>query len=583
MDRDNVCNILERMALLLDLKGENPFKVRAYLAAVRGIETMAEDWNAMVSDGHLDRIPGVGKGIAETLATILKGETPLLLQELEKEFPSSLFDLLDLPGLGPKKVRTLYHDLQIASVQELKQACQDGRLQQVAGFGGKTTERLLSAIALREQSAGCFYPYQLDGEVEYLLRLLRDHPDVSQVSIAGEYRLGRELIRDLVIIVATKKPDDLTAFVLALPIVHKLLFKGAGAAHAILSSGIEMKLFAVANHEFPFALLWHTGSEKHVAHLQRRANSRGWRLDATALCVETTSASPPPPMEDESAIYEALGFPFIPAELREDMGEIEAAEQGKLPRLVDLPNLRGTFHCHTTESDGRHSMEALAEMAMQLGLQYLGISDHSKSSVQANGLSEDRLLTQTESIRKFNAQTEGFRLFAGVECDIMKDGSLDYEDEILSRLDFVVASVHSLFGLSKSAMTDRIVAAIYNPYVTMLGHPTGRLLNGRPAYEIEERAILKAAAETNTVIELNCSPQRMELDWRWWHEARDLGVQCSINTDAHRVEGLGMLWHGVRAARKGWLRREDVITCLPLGQIETRLQLKRPSPATSEG
>jgi DNA polymerase (family 10) len=334
---------------------------------------------------------------------------------------------------------------------------------------------------------------------------------------------------------------------------------------------LQCDLRVVENDAFPFALNYFTGSKEHNVAMRQRCLDRGWSLNEYAI----TGDNPPSDVHDERDIYRVLGLSYIEPELRENHGELEAAESNTLPDLVQLTNLRGTFHNHTTASDGNATLAEMAEAAQELGLQYLGIADHSKSSFQANGLDATRLRKQIAEIRAMNADFDGFRLFAGSEVDILKDGSLDFDDELLAELDYVVASVHNVMNLPEAEMTKRIIKAIENPHVTMLGHVTGRLLCQRPAYAVNIPAIIDAAAETGTIIELNASPWRLDMDWRWWKLAKGKGVKCSINPDAHSTRGLQDLFFGIRSARKGWLERGDVVNTLPLGEIERLLQKKR--------
>jgi len=344
---------------------------------------------------------------------------------------------------------------------------------------------------------------------------------------------------------------------------------------------MQADLRVVTNEQFPFALNYFTGSKEHNIVMRGRALQHGWTLNEYRLgAVESAGDKVPepiPPIMEERDLYRALGLDYIEPELRENCGEFAAAEAHTLPNLVELANLRGTFHNHTTASDGRSSLEEMAEAAHELGFQYLGIADHSKSSFQAHGLDEQRLLEQVEAIGKLNAgyAKDGFRIFSGTECDISKNGSLDFSDEILARLDYVVASVHGVFNLQEAEMTERIIKAISNPYVTFLGHLTGRLLLTRKPYAVDVPAIIEAAAATGTIIELNANPRRLDMDWRWWPLAKEKGVRCVINPDAHHVSGLNHLWFGVAIARKGWLTRQDVVNCLPLGKIEKVLAEKR--------
>jgi DNA polymerase (family 10) len=418
-------------------------------------------------------------------------------------------------------------------------------------------------------------------EAEQLAADLRANEAASQVSLAGSYRRRKEIVRDLDLIVATKEPEAITEHFVEHPLVESVIARGATKTSVRLRSGIQADLRVVTSAEYPFALGYFTGSKEHNIVLRNRALQRGWTLNEYRLAPNESGGKknkPPqkiPPIREERELYGALGLDFVPPELRENSGEIDAAEKGQLPRLIEAENLRGTFHCHTTASDGRNSLEEMVAAAQELGLQYLGIADHSRSSIQANGLDRTRLRAQLGGIRALNRKLDGFRIFAGVECDILRDGSLDFDDETLGELDYVVASVHSAHQLPEAEMTQRIIRAISNRYVTMLAHPTGRLLLRRDPYAVDIPAILDAAAETGTWIEINAAPKRLDLDWRWWPLAKEKGVKCVINPDAHGVEKLQELWFGVGVARKGWLTREDVVNTLPLGEIERELGRKR--------
>jgi DNA polymerase (family X) len=379
--------------------------------------------------------------------------------------------------------------------------------------------------------------------------------------------------------VATKQPKAVLDDFVKMPAVTQVLGHGDTKASVVLDNGVQCDLRVVTNDAFACALVYFTGSKEHNIVLRSRALDRGWSLNEYAFTStgKDDSATPPPRCMEEAEVYRALGLDFIEPDLRESTGEIAAAENGTLPKLVELSNLRGCFHTHTTASDGTASLREMAEAAHELGWQYLGIADHSKSSFQASGLDESRLRRQMQEIRDLNEAFAdvGFRVFAGSEVDILKDGTLDFADDVLAELDFVVASVHQLFTLSEAEMTRRIIRALENPHVTMLGHLTGRLLLHRPGYAVNVPAVIDAAAATGTIIELNSNPWRLDMDWRWWKLAKEKGVKTSINPDAHSTRSLQDVFYGVRAARKGWLTKEDVINCLPLGKIEAALKGKR--------
>ncbi len=574
MSRDEMVKVLEEIALLLELKDENPFKIKAYRAGAETVRTYPDDIVALAAANELKGVKGIGEALRDKLHEMATTDRLVFHENLRAEFPNSLFALFELQGLGPKKIKTLHRELGIHSIDDLKRACEENRIAGTPGFGAKTQANILEAIAHRESYAGIFRLGSVAHVVEDLLEKLRDHPDALRVATCGSYRRSKETVHDIDLLVATAHPAELTSYFTTLPGIQKILAHGDTKASVILDNGLQCDLRAVSNTQFPFALQYFSGSKEHNVALRQLALRQGWSLNEYDFTRVHDDAEPLPQVHEEKDIYRALGLSFIEPELRENLGEIEAAQQGALPRLIQIDNLRGTFHNHTTESDGRNSLEEMAAAAQELGLQYLGIADHSKSSFQANGLHEDRLLRQVADIRTLNQTLAGFRVFAGSEVDILKDGSLDFPDEILAQLDYCVASVHNAFTLDEDEMTRRIIRAMENEHVTMLGHLTGRLLLKREAYAVNISKIIDCAAETRTVIELNCNPMRLDMDWRWWHRARDKGVLCSINPDAHKTEQLQFLHFGVRLARKGWLRREDVINTFSLEKITH--WLKRP-------
>ena len=577
--KDQTIELLEIIARLLELKGENPFKIRAYTNAARALESFSGDFQAAASNNTLSELDGIGGAIAKKIGEYVETGRLRYFEELRGGFPDTIFELFEVQGLGGKKVKALYEQLQIKNIEELEAACRDGSVARLPGFGAKTAENLLKAIEQRRKHSGRYLLSDATIWANQLLEHFQNHTAVSQISAAGSLRRSKETIGDLDILVATKEAQNIIQHFLAHELVGRVLAKGETKASVLLKSGIQADLRVVANHEFPFALAYFTGSKEHNIALRARALQNGWTLNEYRLGPVPESKRPPKPIPDiltEEDLYRALGLDFIPPEIREQQGEIEAAEKGTLPKLIEWPNLRGTFHNHTNASDGRNTLEEMAAAARELGLEYLGIADHSKSSFQAHGLDEKQLFSQVQRIRELNKlESTGFHLFCGVECDILKDGQLDFPDEVLSRFDYVVASVHASFTQPEKEMTRRIIRAIENPYVTMLGHPTGRLLLEREPYQVDLLEVIKAAARTGTIIELNANPRRLELDWRFWKVAKEQGVKCSINPDAHSILGLHDLWFGVQAARKGWLTRSDVINCLSLREVRAALAVKR--------
>lgn len=575
MTREKLAEALEEIALLLELKAENPFKIRAYRQGAETVMNFDGDIVELAKANQLTGIKGIGEALREKLHELASTGKLTFHDNLKAEFPAGLFELFDLQGLGPKKVMALFKTLNVASIADLKIACDEGKVATLPGFGAKTQTKILEAILLRETFADTFLLAAVTPLVEEISGLLRLHPEISRVSVAGSFRRAKETVHDLDFLVATKEPALVCEDFTTLPQVASIIACGETKASVRLKNGIQCDLRAVSNAQFPFALQYFTGSKEHNVALRSRALKHGLSLNEYGFSAVEGSKIPPSiptDVHEESDIYRALGLDYIPPELRENRGEIEAALDHTLPTLVELTQLRGTFHNHTTASDGHDTLEAMADEAMELGLQYLGIADHSKSSFQANGLDEIRLLEQIATIEKLNDSYENFRLFAGSEVDILKDGELDFADEILNKLDYCVASVHSSFNLTKDEMTRRICRAMENPYVTMLGHVTGRLLLKREPYAVDHAKIIDCAAETRTIIELNCSPLRMDMDWRWWKQARDKGVLCSINPDAHSTARLHHIGLGIRLARKGWLRKQDVFNTRTVGQVEAFLK-----------
>lgn len=580
MTREDLAKTLENIALLLELKGENPFKIRAYRT---GAETVMQFPGDIVEKAKADDLKGI-KGIGEALQQKLhelSGTGKLeYWEKLRAEFPETIFELFDIQGVGPKKVKLLYEELGIESTAALKAACEADQVAGLAGFGKKSQEKILEAIAFRETNADRFRLGDVAEPALRILETLRAHPDCLRAEIGGSFRRGKETVHDIDFLVATTKPEAMMEAFVTLDEVADVIAHGRTKSSVRLEGGLQCDLRAVANEEWAFALMYFTGSKEHNVEVRGRANDRGYTLNEYRLAPrEGSDAESPPLITDEAALYEFLGLDFIEPELRENGGEVEAAASGDLPHLIELENLRGTFHNHTTASDGKNTLTEMAGAARDLGLQYLGIADHSKSSFQANGLDEDRLRAQVGEIRDLNAayESEGeeFRLFAGNEVDILKDGSLDFDEELMGELDYVVASVHNAMTLPEAEMTKRLISAISCPQVTMLGHLTGRLLLQREPYAVNVPDIIDACAETGTWIELNCNPWRLDMDWRWWKLAREKGVRCVINPDAHRAEQLQYLWYGIRIARKGWLTRDDVVNCLSREEMEEALDWKR--------
>ena len=569
MTKDQVAASLREIGTILELNGENPFKCRAYLNAARTLETSPTDLTELVRTDRLGELPGIGDALREKITTLVNtGKLPYL-EELRTTIPSGLLSLLDLPGLGPKKLRILRDQLKIESIEALTKACQDGRLASLDGFGEKTATNLLDSIQRRATYSKLHRLGTALPAAQALLNHLRECPFVSQAEIAGSLRRGKEIVKDLDLIASSNKPKEVMKAFISAPNVEKVIAHGETKSSVILAGGIPCDLRVVPPEVWPTALAHFTGSKEHNIALRQRAIDRGLHLSEWGLLKGKSKT--PLKLKDEKDLHKALGLAFIPPELREDSGEIAAAEKDELPDLLTRDQIRGCLHNHTLASDGQDTLAAMAQAAAELGLEWLGIADHSKSSFQANGLDVKRLEKQIEEIQSLNSKKPKCTLLSGTECDILKEGKLDFPDSLLKELDYVVASVHSGFTSDEKEMTDRILRAIENPHVTCLGHPTGRLLLEREAYPVNIPKILDAAAANGTWIELNANPWRLDLDWRWWHKARDLGILCCINPDAHKTSHLRFLDFGVTLARKGWLRAQDVVNTRTLAQLRKLL------------
>ncbi len=582
MNKDQVAEVLREIGVLLELKGENPFKTRAYANAARALEVLSEPLEKVVSENRLSEMKGIGDALQKKICELVTtGKLPYY-ENLKASFPPGLFALLQIPGLGPKKVKALFDNLKISCVEDLETACHEGRVAGLDGFGEKTQTKILEGIKFRATYASRHLLSTALTLAEPILENLRLHPEVIRCSTAGSVRRGKEIIGDIDFLVSSKNPGPVIDFFVQLPGVISVNAQGETKASVILEGGVQADLRVVSDQEFPFALAYFTGSKEHNIVMRQRAIERGLRLNEYGLFRSNDETRDPKLLEDcrtEEEIFEKLGLSYVPPELREDQGEFAAAEAGNIPRLVDWMELRGSLHNHSTWSDGRCSLDEIAEYMEELGLDYWAITDHSKSSVQARGLQPERLREQIREVKALNQRLadngSDFRLLAGSEVDILSDGRLDFEDDLLSELDVVVASIHGAISNNEAEMTRRLIRAAENPFVHILGHLTGRLLLEREAYKVDQRAVIEACAETGTWIELNSSPSRFDMDWRLWQYARSKGVKCVINCDAHRNEQAMFLRLGATMARKGWLTKKDVVNTLPLPLLKEALQQKR--------
>lgn len=576
MDKHEVARILDEIGVLLSLQGENPFKIRAYHNAARAIENLDEDLETVVREERLEEIPGIGAHTAEKVTMLVTtGKLPYY-EKLKKTTPPGLLDLLQLPGLGAKKVQLLHKKLKIKTTQDLIAACKSGKVAKLAGFGERTQQKILTGITQVKSYGKRVLWWSAMQTAAPILAGLSKLKEVKKAEVAGSLRRKLETVGDLDFLVATDSPKAVIDWFCSQHWVSAILLKGPTKASVRLhKSGKQADLRVISSQQFPFALMYFTGSKEHNIRLRQRTLTKGFSLSEYGFepTGKKTSLQLPKKLSSEKEIFNFLGLEYIPPELREDRGEIAAAEKGKLPTLVEEKDIRGVFHCHTTDSDGHNTLEEMVRGAQDLNWEYLGIADHSKSSFQANGMDAERLLAQVARIQKLNRSKKfSTHIFAGLECDILNDGRLDFPNDLLKELDYVIVSIHRSFQMDEKRMTARLIKAIENPYTTMVGHVTGRLLLRREPYALDLLKVIDAAIANNKVIELNSHPMRLDMDWRFWHQAKEKGLKCSINPDAHSIHELQYFRAGINCARKGWLEKRDIVNTLPLAKMQTFLK-----------
>ncbi|HKQ18792.1 MAG TPA: DNA polymerase/3'-5' exonuclease PolX [Candidatus Eisenbacteria bacterium] len=571
MDKRDVARTLEEIAVLLELTGENPFKVRAYESAARAVDGLAEDLGGVVSEARLTEIGGIGASIASKIAELWTTGRMTFHDELVAKVPPGYIEMSRIPGLGPKKIRALGEALHVTSVADLKTAAETGRIRGLKGFGEQSERKILKGIAVLELGSARFLAGVARPIAEELLEGLKRHPAVEQAEVGGSLRRGLETVKDIDLLVATKKPADVTQAFLALVPDASIIGSGETKTSVRLPSGLAVDIRLVLPTQFPFALHYFTGNVAHNVRVRSRAIDRGFSLNEYELSGKRHAA-----IANEADLFKVLGLAYIEPELREDLGEIEAAEKGALPDLITLDDMRGILHCHTTYSDGKSTLVEMANAAEAWGASYLGISDHSQSArFYANGLTEEDLLRQEAEIDAWNKKSKQLRILKGAEVDILPDGSLDYADKILSRLDFVVASIHASLMMDEKAMTARIVKALRNKHVNIFAHPTGRILLQRDGYKFKTEEVFRVAAGEGVAVEVNANTHRLDLDWREIRAAKARGVTFAINPDAHHVTGYDDIRFGVGVARKGWLTKGDVVNTLPVDRAIRLFRARR--------
>ncbi len=570
MPARSIIDILEEIGTLLEIKGENPFKSRAYFNAARTLSGV-ENLDEIIAGERLREIKGIGEAIAAKVTEHARTGKVTYFEQLKQEMPESLLELTGIPNLGPKKIKVLFDALHITNAGELEYACRENRLVNLPGFGTKTQEKILKGIEFIKKHKGEHLFGDIYPDAVAISEKLKSLVPGGLVEVCGSIRRKKEVVKDMDILAAGSDRDAISLAFTTLSGIEEIYLTGDTKTSCRLISGVDADLRVVSVEEYPFALLYFTGSKEHNVRLRGIAKKKGLKLNEYGLF----NGDRPLPVTSEEGVYRALGLSYIPPEIREDMGEIEAAEAGNLPELVQMSDIKGAFHIHTEFSDGSDTLEKMVMAARQLGFSYIGISDHSKSAYYAGGLKKDDLHRQWEVIDGLNEQWKDLHIFKGIESDILPDGSLDYDEDILKRFDFVIASIHSNFNLKSEQQLARVIKAMESPHITMLGHPTGRLLLSREGYGIDMKTVIDEAARRHVIIELNASPYRFDIDWRHLPYAKEKGAMISINPDAHNAAGLREVFYGVGIARKGWQEKKDILNTRTTEEIKEIFQRRR--------
>jgi DNA polymerase (family 10) len=570
-----VARIFNLMADLLEIRNENPFRIRAYRRAALNLESLTEDVTTLDAEGRLDEIPGVGKDLAGKIAEYLATGKVKDLEEARKGIPAGVVEMMSIPGIGPKTAKLLYEKGGVTGIHRLEELAGAGKLRGLPGIGTKTEQNILKGIAVLRKGQERMPLGKALPLARELVQALGRLAEVKRISAAGSVRRMKETVGDIDILITSSKPERVMEAFVRLPQVADVLEKGSTKASIRHREGIQVDLRVVEPESFGAALAYFTGSKQHNIRIREMAVKRGLKISEYGVFKTATGRRAAGATEEE--VYAAVGLPWIPPELREDSGEIEAALKDGLPALVELGDIRGDLHCHTRASDGHHSIEALVEAALKREYRYLAITDHSKSATVAGGLSGEELLAHVEKIRAVQKKHPQITLLAGSECDILPDGSLDYPDEVLEQLDLVVAAVHSRFKQPKGEMTRRICAALANPYVRILAHPTGRLMGEREPYEVDLDRVLETSRRYGKAVEINAYPERLDLNDVHARRARELGVLVAIDTDAHTLDHLGNIELGVATARRGWIEKSQVINTWAAGKLVAWARAERGS------
>ncbi|MBN2439723.1 MAG: DNA polymerase/3'-5' exonuclease PolX [Spirochaetales bacterium] len=569
MTNKEVAHFLHEIGILKELAGENPFKTRAFQFAARTIETLTETIETLVKEGRVTDIKGIGKGLATTIEEIVHTGTCGELEELKASIPEGILDILELQGMGPKKVRAVWQKLGITTIGELEYACMENRLITLEGFGEKSQAKILAAIEYKKKYKGTYLLHEALTVAQEILSRLQTLHLFKTVDLAGSLRRGKKFVKDadiLVVPLPDADPEKCKEALINLGDNREMgdgLISAGSTKVSIRRYGLQVDFRIIESKSFASAYQHFTGSKEHNTHLRSRAKTLGLKMNEYGVFQEET----PLPITDEASVYATIGLPWIPPEIREGGEEIDAAHKGTLPLLVETQDIKGMIHVHSNYSDGSNTIEELARECIRRGYAYLCLSDHSQTAFYAGGLRPERLLSQIDEIKELNKKLAPFTIFCGIESDILTNGNLDYPDEILMKLDFVIGSIHSKLNMGMEEATARLLGAIKNPFLTILGHISGRLLLSREGYPLDEDKILDALAKHDVVLEHNCNPHRLDPDWSFMKKAVSRNIRISINPDAHNLDGFDDIRFGLTMARKAWLGKENILNCMTGDEI----------------
>ncbi|MBU4293774.1 MAG: DNA polymerase/3'-5' exonuclease PolX [Actinobacteria bacterium] len=571
MGKKEIIKLLNEISIIYEMRDENFFKIRAYANAARALEMSDIDINKSTPAAELKKIKGIGTHIAEQIKALAETGSLKLYEDLKNSTPPGLFEMMKIPKLGPKKIKYLYDNLEITSIGELEYACIENKLLNLPNFGQKTQENILKGIELLNRFKDRFLFANVIEEAQKLHTKIANSPFVIRSSLGGSIRRKNEIVKDIDIVASTKNPQEVMNLFTSVEEAEEVIAKGDTKSSIRLKSQVNADIRTVSDSQYPYALHHFTGSKEHNTAMRSMAKKFNIKMNEYGLFNDDKLIE----CKSEEEIFRVFAMDYIPPELRENIGEIEAAKNKKIPKLVDVKDIKGLFHFHTNRSDGNMTLQQACNESKKMGFKYCGVADHSKTASYAGGIRDEDIGSYLDEIDLLNSKQKDFKIFKGIESDILSDGNLDYPDEILKKFDFVIIAIHSNFNMSQKRMTERIVRAMSSKHSTILAHPTGRLLLARDPYDVDIIEIIDAALEYKVDLEINASPFRLDLDWRACKYAKEKGVKIFINPDAHSIEGLYEYRFGVNTAQKGWLEKEDVINTLPLKEIANYLKNKK--------